>query len=122
MKHPAVVVQFSGTGSTADGEALHDSQDRVVGVVVNLLHIHIWTDGAVCKPLSDGLGHGAVGGFKGLGGLVLDLVEPSCIVQGKLCIKGKAHPFGVQPVEPGIADKNLCRILQAGCADSGLSS
>ena len=66
-----------------------------------------------------GNGSNLLVGDKGIRGLVLDLVEPSCIVQGKLCIKGKAHPFGVQPVESGIADKNLCRILQAGCAAFG---
>ena len=119
MEHPAVVVQLSGAGRAADGKALHDSKNCVIGVVVNLPHVHIRTDGAVQKSLPDSLGHGTVGGFKGLGGLVLNFVELSRTVQRQLRIQGEPHPLGIHTVESGVADKKFCRILQASRAVSG---
>lgn len=119
VAHPAVVIECARARRAADGQALHDAEDRVVGVVVDLPHVDIRADRAVGEPLADRLGHRAAGSLKRFGRLVFDLVEPARGVQRQLRVEREAHPVRVEVIELRIADEDVFRVLQAGRAAAG---
>lgn len=119
VAHPAVVIKRARARRAADRQALHDAEDCVVGVVVDLPHVDLRADRAVGKSLADRLGHRAAGGLKRLGRLVFDLVESARGMQRQLRVEREAHAVRVEVVELRIADEDVFRVLQAGRAAVG---
>ena len=113
VAHPAVVIKRARARRAADRQALHDAEDCVVGVVVDLPHVDLRADRAVGKSLADCLGHRAAGGLKRLGRLVFDLVKPARGVQRQLRVEREAHTVRVEAIELRIADEtDAMRILE----------
>lgn len=94
VAHPAVVIECARARRAADGQALHDAEDRVVGVVVDLPHVDFRADRAVGKSLADRLAIGPPEVSNGSGGWFFDLVVLPAVCSVSSASSVKRIPFG----------------------------